>query len=228
MKSNGDITGLATGTLVTTPDGKKKIEEVKAGDLVLSGVGEDKTDFFKISKVSSKLYNGLILRITANHNDNTKHQFCATPNHVCFGNSFKKLSQVAQDSILLYSFNYYDDEAGCISHSVTKRGSGDSQGFDNIDCAEDAAFQMAHQNGDAEIKHFACFTYHPTFEFMHAADLEVTMQIPSVKKNSVHEATITSIEEEQYDGLVYNLDIPEARNFAANGVLVHDSTYIEL
>jgi intein/homing endonuclease len=44
----------------------------------------------------------------------------------------------------------------------------------------------------------------------------------------IEKATITNITEEPYEGFVYDLDIPEARNFAANGILVHDSTFVPL
>ncbi len=48
--------GLAAGTLVTTPDGDKKIEDVKAGDLVLSGVGAHESKFYKVGKATAKTY----------------------------------------------------------------------------------------------------------------------------------------------------------------------------
>ena len=57
--------GLAAGTLVTTPDGDKKIEDVKAGDWVLGGVGEGISQFHKVAEAKSSQYSGLILTSVA-------------------------------------------------------------------------------------------------------------------------------------------------------------------
>jgi DNA helicase-2/ATP-dependent DNA helicase PcrA len=50
---------LAAGTLVTTPNGDKKIEDVVAGDLVLSGVGDSQARFCEVLVAKSNSLVGL-------------------------------------------------------------------------------------------------------------------------------------------------------------------------
>ncbi|PQV63075.1 intein C-terminal splicing region/intein N-terminal splicing region [Abditibacterium utsteinense] len=217
--------GLAAGTLVTTPDGDMRIEDVKAGDLVLSGVGGCRTRSYEVNKVSANHYCGPMLKIVVNCSD---YQFRATPNHICFS-SPSSLS-LTDNAVFLYAFDGESelDEENSLSHFICIANSNkDAVDFSNLDQADKFARQMAKANGGLEIKRFADFNqYYEPFNFMPATDLKVAMQVPVTKNETVESATITRIDQEQYDGLVYDLDIPEARNFAANGVLVHDSTRV--
>lgn len=79
-------------------------------------------------------------------------------------------------------------------------------------------------SGGLEIRRFAFFqSCALLYQFMRAVDLEVGIKISITRvKGPVRELPITNITEEPYDGFVYDLEIPETRNFAANGVLVHD------
>ena len=212
---------LAAGTLVTTPDGDKKIEEIKAGDLVLSGVGGwGASRFCKVKKAVGKPYCGPILKVAV-EGDETQFEFRATPNHICFGNTIKYKSD--KNAISLNLYGEYDDED--YIHSISRKKDLQTfDWFDNVDRAEEAARKIAKANA-AEIVRFASFIYPTNFRFMPAKDLEVGMEVPAVENGKVEHTQITNITEEQYDGLVYDLDIPEARNFAANGVLVHNSIY---
>ena len=51
------------------------------------------------------------------------------------------------------------------------------------------------------------------------------MSLVTTEELEIKRWEIVSVTEEDYDGLVYDLDVPGARNFAANGVLVHNSIY---
>ena len=57
----------------------------------------------------------------------------------------------------------------------------------------------------------------------HARPSTISLPPHLLEGNLVKYGKIASMTEEQYDGLVYALEVPEARNFAVNGVLVHDS-----
>ncbi|HEX8464174.1 MAG TPA: UvrD-helicase domain-containing protein, partial [Abditibacterium sp.] len=217
---------LAAGTLVTTPDGDKKIEDIKAGDLVLSGVGNSETNFYEVNEVSANAYSGPILRVDTD----SEHQFRATPNHIVFGSSEE---EETNSSLYLLAFceeqKFGEGQKSWLLHDVgIEREDGcptEIQRIGDIDMAEKVAQQISQANGGIEIDRIAAFTPNYHFRFMPATDLKVAMQVPITKNEVVEVATITNITEEQYDGLVYDLDIPEARNFAANGVLVHNSIY---
>ncbi|PQV63076.1 intein C-terminal splicing region/intein N-terminal splicing region [Abditibacterium utsteinense] len=222
---------LAAGTLVTTPDGDKPIEEIKAGDLVLSGVGEGYARFHEVKEVKSKQHTGTILRITTDTEDKIR----VTPNHICFSNNFEYKENDEKECVSLLSFAKFDKKKQISSHLVFTKDSEDHL-EDNLDCAEEFALNLARSRGGLSIKHYAVFDGFHVLDFMTAAELKIGMFVPVTKKGffsqfskkslgHIGKSEITDIEEEHYDGLVYDLDIPEARNFAANGVLVHNSIY---
>jgi hypothetical protein len=208
---------LAAGTLVTTPDGDKPIEEIKAGDLVLSGIGSNKTGFHEVKKMSEKPYHGPMLHVTAD----TGHKFSATPNHICFSTFPKHIPE--DEVIFLFAWDGYEKN-NAVSHYVSCMADSEIGPFDDIDKAEEAAHRELQEQGEGCIERIAIFNSTKGLHFMPAADLTVGMELAVVDDKLVDRENITSIVEEEYNGLVYDLDVPTIRNFAANGVLVHDST----
>jgi len=71
---------LPAGTKVTTPDGTKSIETIKAGDLVTAAAGRGQTHNVPVSKIRTSNYNGKIFIIKTKSGRTLK----ATPNHVTF------------------------------------------------------------------------------------------------------------------------------------------------
>ena len=213
--------GLVAGTLVTTPDGDKKIEDIKAGDLVLSGVGMGITRFFKVKQAKSKHYSGPMLCLKSRG----VKRLLVTPNHICFADSLKEKNKDGVGLIAFVCFgknNSTEHWVVTLDDWIKKR---------DLDEAESCAINLSRSRSGEEINRFAKFAdskfndvYKGTFQFIPACDLRTGMKIPIATIKAVKSSTITNITEEQYDGLVYDLDIPHARNFAANGVLIHDST----
>ena len=143
-----------------------------------------------------------MLRIAVNYSD---YLLRLTPNHIFFG--FAKNDNFKEDSVLLYAFDA--DKKGELSHFVCTTGLEDALGeFSDLDYTEEFARQQARTRGGVEIERFANFTFCEPSRFMPATDLKVAMQVPVTKNEVVQSATITNITEEQYDGLVYDLDIP--------------------
>lgn len=71
---------LLPGTLVSTPTGPKRIEEIRDGDVVLSASGWGKTIPRPVEKVMASQHSGRIIRIQVEGGITIR----ATPNHVCF------------------------------------------------------------------------------------------------------------------------------------------------
>lgn len=71
---------LIATTTVTTRRGKKRIDKVKPGDLVLCGSGKGTSNYFRVDRVSQKPYKGKIIKLTTKSGKMIK----ATPNHVVF------------------------------------------------------------------------------------------------------------------------------------------------
>lgn len=215
--------GLEAGTLVTMPDGAKPIEEIKAGDLVLSGVVDGFSRYYPVKKAMAKQYVGPILSVTTH----SVHQFHATPNHICF--AYSADMEYVEGSIVVWAFSSFVDKKGIpnkvIRHTIHDRPNEFLE--TNLDKAEEVALQLSRSRGRAEIKrYFVDFDDDMDdagYLFMPASDLKVGMHVLTAKEFVVTHNPIANITEEHYEGFVYDLDIPEARNFAANGVLVHDS-----
>ena len=221
---------LAAGTLVTTLDGDKPIEHIVAGELVLSGAGEGKARYQSVKNAVENSYNGPMLRITTE----VGHEFRVTPNHVCLANDPQECIQ--ENCVVTIAFDSYAENAN-MPHTVYDFRMGDAPfddsanrvSFRTLDEASDNALQRSRSGGGLEIRnYFAAFddeVNDEPFRFMPACDLRVGMSLVATEKLEVQRWEIVSIAEEHYKGLVYDLDVPGARNFAANGVLVHNSIY---
>jgi len=373
---------LAVGTMVTTPDGDKRIEDVVAGDLVLGGVGRGQSGFFGVEKMKSRPYigpmlcvqtrGGRTLRLTPNHmcfarlgrpekafyvylmyhadkgfrvglamgarSDGRREELqnglqvrcnqegadkmwvlrvCNTKEDAVFWENFfafsygipttvffaagrgglvlsqksidelfKRIDTRARAAKLMEEWNLdaahphyrpsgltgkttgldrrvvhltlfggneptlrspwfrhrvWLNTSGKVLEEQMERGgvavrAGNRQTWrvekvlsDAADAAR-LAEKIARVAGDYvgdkdEIARWASLTETGKFSFQPASHLRPTMIVPIEEQGRVVEDEILSIEEELYEGIVYDLDITNVRNFAANGVLVHNSIY---
>ena len=78
---------------------------------------------------------------------------------------------------------------------------------------------------DFEVIPRARLTPEKAFAFMPAGQIHPGMIVPVSRKGVVENQTVISVEWEEYEGLVYDLSIPDTRNFIAGGVVVHNSIY---
>jgi DNA helicase-2/ATP-dependent DNA helicase PcrA len=79
--------------------------------------------------------------------------------------------------------------------------------------------------GDLELVSRAQLTPGKPFHFMPASHLQRGMAVPVLEGDGVREDVIERIESGGYEGEVCDLSVPELRNFAAEGILVHNSIY---
>ncbi|MBW3635861.1 MAG: UvrD-helicase domain-containing protein, partial [Armatimonadetes bacterium] len=227
---------LAAGTLVLTPDGDKKIEDIEAGETIVTCAGEGLFRYHKVEEIKKKYYQGPILGIKAQAPEekdipNSEYKLRVTPNHICFAISSE--DKPKEDSVVILAFNNWGGWNGNSEHVIYSKNARNTE--ENLDRAEEIARQMSRSDGGAEIERFAAFGYRKgsqhewAYRFVSAGDLKLGMKLPGFgltpDSDGFTQSQITSITEEHYDGFVYDLDIPDARNFAANGVLVHNSIY---
>jgi DNA helicase-2/ATP-dependent DNA helicase PcrA len=79
--------------------------------------------------------------------------------------------------------------------------------------------------GALEVVRRARLTNGKAFQFMPASHLRPGMTVPVLEGNQVREVRVASVEPERYQGYVYDLAVKNLRNFAAGGLLVHNSIY---
>lgn len=92
----------------------------------------------------------------------------------------------------------------------------------------DAALSLTKDIGSLEGLEMilrARFTPGDPFYLMPAANLQVGMIVPRETQGRVVEDEIQRVSRTPYKGKVYDLSVPSARNFVANGSLVHNSVY---
>ena len=92
------------------------------------------------------------------------------------------------------------------------------------DEAEEFARNLA-QVEDFEILRKAKLTEDKSFMFMPMGSLKVGMAIAVNNEGIIVEEKVISVEKEEYNGFVYDLNVDEARNYIADNVVVHNCIY---
>jgi DNA helicase-2/ATP-dependent DNA helicase PcrA len=63
------------------------------------------------------------------------------------------------------------------------------------------------------------------FSFMPVSHIHPGMVVPVFESGRIVERVVESVEWEEYEGPVYDLSVPNTRNYIANGLVVHNSIY---
>jgi hypothetical protein len=228
--------GVAAGTSVSTPGGVKIVEELVVGESVLSGVGDGLARFYEINEIQAIPYRGPMLRFEARADDENEFrefEFRVTPENICFATltqdqiGTQELEPVS--GIAIHAFQHFDLKSGTMTHTVYSQDR--ETKFHDLDSADNWGREIPQSSDGAEI---SWFFFHGDnymddafYRFRPAIELQIGMLLITAREFTLQYAFITNIAVEPYDGLVYVLDIPKVRNFAANGVLVHDSTFLK-
>ena len=93
------------------------------------------------------------------------------------------------------------------------------------DDAEEFSRSLEDVNSEFEIVRKAKLTSDNTFKFMPMGSLKEGMAITILKDNNIVEDKIISVDFEDYNGNVYDLNIDYARNYVANDIVVHNCIY---
>jgi DNA helicase-2/ATP-dependent DNA helicase PcrA len=78
---------------------------------------------------------------------------------------------------------------------------------------------------DTDMISRARLTPKTTFIFLPASHIHPGMLVPVLVNGRVVERKVESVEWEDYEGLVYDLSVPNTHNYCANNLLVHNSIY---
>lgn len=95
----------------------------------------------------------------------------------------------------------------------------------DYDRGVELAEQIAGLDADIDIVSRARLTDQKAFQFMPFSHLHPGMIIPVFEEGRIVDRTIKTVTRENYDGPVYDLSVPHARNYAADDVIVHNSIY---
>ena len=93
------------------------------------------------------------------------------------------------------------------------------------DDAEEFSSKLASVEDAYEVVRKAKLTSDNTFKFMPLGSIKEGMAIAILDGEEIIEDIVTSVEIEDYEGYVYDLNIDKARNYIANDVVVHNCIY---
>jgi DNA helicase-2/ATP-dependent DNA helicase PcrA len=93
----------------------------------------------------------------------------------------------------------------------------------------DEAYKLAGEiitlEEDIEINKRARLSKCTTFNFMPASHIKPSMSIAVHSNGEIIEEIVKEVSVEQYDGFVYDISVPNLRQFVCEGIVVHNSIY---
>ena len=95
----------------------------------------------------------------------------------------------------------------------------------DYDDAFKLANQIAHAAGDLEIQSSASLVDNRKYDFQPASQIQPKMYLATERDGELVEDLVESVEWEDYQGYVYDLDVDCLHNYIANGICVHNSIY---
>ena len=95
----------------------------------------------------------------------------------------------------------------------------------NYDEAEDFSKSLLNTLNDFELTKKAKLTKEDSFYFMPLGSIKEGMDIVTVVNNEAIIEEVKAVEVVDYEGVVFDLNIQEARNYVANDIVVHNCIY---
>lgn len=95
----------------------------------------------------------------------------------------------------------------------------------NYDDAEKLSIEISALEEDLEINRRARLMKDVTFNFTPAAHIKPSMSIAILNDNEIVEDIVKDVVIEEYDGFVYDISVPNLRQYICEGVVVHNSIY---
>lgn len=243
---------IVEGTQIATSDGYKNIEDIAVGTKVIAGSGYGATKGFVVDKVAKKKVNTKVVTIktangstvtgTADHvgfayNDSdatdSKTKAVFDMDFVLFGSKAINQNGTHMSEIVIdLDKNKYSE---LISTQLLGKGSGKVREVGNklyIEASDEQAetIQKSMNKKMLNITHYnkyAALTNNVKYKFMKLGDMQVGMKIPvynSLNKRVIDDEII-DISINKFNGYVYDISVPGARNFIAGNILVHNCIY---
>lgn len=218
---------LIEGTLVNTPSGYKKIENVKQGDEITVAIGRGEVKNVLVDEVSTKKVNEEIVEVKTEGGKT----ICGTLNHIGFARfEHNFVSQLVNDAYKL-DISLFDcdnkSSDGFYPHEIStnKNERKTSVDYDEIFRYVDEIEKESDKKGIYVDKSIKIKLTENKFNFVPFSQLLPQMIIAVYEDGKIVEDKIISVERKQYSGNVYDLNVSKVRNFIANDIVVHNCIY---
>lgn len=229
---------LIEGTNVRTIDGYKKIEEIRKGDKLLVCAGHGEVAESVVGRVSRKKCDEEVYTIITKKGYKIK----GTYNHVGFAKNTDKTSDTNESvwkenrngkGIKELEFDLFGGDkkgkSGKYNSKLTFKcdeynrvGNIETDCLDLIECSRKGVLET--EAGLNEVSG-ASLTKKLKYEMVQLKDMRVGMKIPVYNGKKVIDDEIKEIKVESYTGYVYDISLPDAWNFIADDIVVHNCIY---
>ena len=234
---------------ITTKNGVKKIQDIKSGDMVLTATGCGEMQYKPVDNVSKKKVSADIVVVKTKSGKELK----GTEDHIIFTKSFKDLKEdeilnyimfggIEQGKNGVYSSELYintinEDYVDIIKPylKLSKKELNNKKYWSfisstvNIDDIHKnlkyISNRISNLNSSLTIKKMIKLTENEVFDFTPLGNVIKGMIVPIVDSGNIIEDEIVDVYKEHYEDYVYDMSIPETRNFVANGIIVKNCIY---
>ena len=205
---------LVPGTLIDTEKGKVNIEDLKENEKVRVAAGNGEVALLNVANISKKEYKGELIKVTTESGRVIK----GTPNHI----TFAIVNEVNKEEVIFFESEVKNNNV----HNSNVYVDGNMiETFDNYDKAEEYIKRISVSEIGSEIVRKAKLTKDNNFKFMPLGSLKEGLLLAVNNEDKIVEERIISLEREDFEGYVYDLNVDYARNYIANGIVVHNCIY---
>lgn len=199
---------------------ERTIDGLNIGDEVLSGVGNGEVESFKIDAVFMRKYKGKVVKIILENG----FDLTVTPEHKLFATR----CSLKNNAVYLEYFSNVTKDVGRDNATYTY-GHNIYDGSNVTSVTDfDKAGEYAHIIADREEKDLvinARLIKELPSELCRADELNIGDALPIYSDYKVKMVDIVDIQIEDYNGTVYDINVPNSRNFFVNNILVHNCIY---
>lgn len=200
---------LLPDTLIETSQGKIPISALaKNAELVVAS-GHGTTTSASVNRIMSRQHKGTIITLKTE----SGATITGTPEHCIFTGPVRRTSN-SKTKLIMFGAT---TATGHPHFSLLDNREYISWDYDKLwEAIKDESPTLEAKLIDSE----------EVFEFLPLCLARIGMSVPVLDKGKIVEDIILEIETSEYNGLVYDLSIPDYRNYIANGIVVHNSIYM--
>ncbi|HEX9258400.1 MAG TPA: UvrD-helicase domain-containing protein, partial [Acidimicrobiales bacterium] len=210
---------LPPGTLVTTLDGPRPIEELVEGDRVAGTTGRTTVAHGSVEVVKAGRYSGPVVRVVAGG-----RELRGTPLHLLPADTGLDIPRGPAVTLTMFAGRDHETAPAHRLRSAGLPGRGVSV-LDRTSFADALVAARRFARGFATDVRRRIRVDRAVYDLVALANLRTGMQVLVQQGGVFALARVDDVEVVHYEGPVYDLEVHPTHTYVANGILVHNSIY---
>ncbi|WP_165442865.1 UvrD-helicase domain-containing protein [Senegalia massiliensis] len=203
---------------IKTIDGYSEMNSLEDQSTIISAGGWGKVLQGKFDKKKENYYKGPIIEIKTKKGKMIK----TTPNHMMFGKL--NIEENPNKKIYIDFFGSKENNnEGYYNHVVQFNNK--PTYIEEYDEALTYSKKIISLEDDIEIIKRARLTKDTTFNYMPASHIRPSMSIPIYEDGEIVDDIVEEVNVLDYEGYVYDISVPNLRQYISNDIVVHNSIY---